>query len=142
MARVLCDVRNHTSREAHLPLVRGIEPGIEVAICAFKNQTGPLGHFLPRVQAIWKQHPLQFIHWCHWSGEDIASVVGDGDHLLPLLVLVARVAHPLAPCLATVLVPSQWRTRRSSCFSAARGATLARNACWSEPSSAHVAKAL
>ena len=69
-------------------------------------------------------------------------VVGDGDDLLALLVLIARVANPVAPFLATVLVPSPWSTRRSRCFSSARWATLAMNACWSEPSSDHLAKAL
>src|SRR6266498_2052247 len=68
-------------------------------------------------------------------------VVCDGDDLLPLLVFIARVANPIAPFLATVLVPSPWSTRRSSFFSAERWATLAVNACWSDPSFDHLAKA-
>src|SRR5947209_4595376 len=66
-------------------------------------------------------------------------IIGDGNDLLALLVFVAREANAIPPFLATVLVPSPCSTRRSSCFSAARCATLAINACQSEPSSAHLA---
>ena len=69
-------------------------------------------------------------------------MVDDGNDFLALLLFVARVAHPIAPFLATVVVPSPWSTVRSSCFSAARCRTLATNACQSDPSSAHVAKTL
>src|SRR2546427_3236101 len=64
----------------------------------------------------------------------------NGEDLLALLVFIARVANPIAPFLATVLVPSPWRTLRSSCFSATRCCTLAMKACQSDPSAAHVAK--
>jgi hypothetical protein len=47
-------------------------------------------------------------------------VVGHGDDLLSFLVFVARVANAIAPFLATVLVPSPWRIRISSCCSTAR----------------------
>ncbi len=67
-------------------------------------------------------------------------IVDDGNDLVALLMFVARVANPIAPFLATVLVPSPWSTVRSSCFSAARCRTLATNACHSDPSSAHLAK--
>src|SRR5438093_13350563 len=77
---------------------------------------------------------------CHGQGsQHIAIVVGHGDDLLSFFVLVARVANAITPFLATVLVPSPWSTRRSSCFSAERWATLATNACHSDPSSAHLA---
>src|SRR5439155_21372990 len=66
-------------------------------------------------------------------------IVNDGNDLLALLVFVPREANPIAPVLATVLVPSPWSTRRSSCFSTARCRTLATNACQSDPSSAHFA---
>jgi hypothetical protein len=56
-------------------------------------------------------------------------VVGHGDDLLSFLMVVARVANPIAPFLATVFVPSPW-------------STLAMNACQSDPSSAHLAKTL
>jgi hypothetical protein len=69
-------------------------------------------------------------------------IVDDGDDFLPLLMFVARVANPIAPFFATVLVPSPWSTLRSSCLSAARCRTLATNACQSDPSSAHLAKTL
>src|SRR5947209_15216761 len=63
-------------------------------------------------------------------------IVDDGDDFLPRLRFVPRVANPIAPFFATVLVPSPWSTLRSSCFSTARCRTLATNACQSEPSSA------
>src|SRR2546425_6679091 len=63
-------------------------------------------------------------------------VVDDGNDLLALLVFVPREANAIAPFLATVLVPSPWSTRRSRCFSSARWATLAINACSNDPSSA------
>src|SRR6266481_8601197 len=66
-------------------------------------------------------------------------VVDNSDDLLPFLVFVARVANPIAPFLATVLVPSPWSTLVSRCCSLARWATLATNACQSDPSSAHLA---
>jgi hypothetical protein len=77
----------------------------------------------------------------HWRS-DVAMVIGHGDALLPLRVLVARVANPLVPFWATVLVPSPWSTLRSRCFSGARCRTRATNACQSEPSSAQRAKTL
>jgi hypothetical protein len=73
---------------------------------------------------------------------DVARVVDNRDDLLALLVVVARIAKPIAPFLATVLVPSTWRPRVASGCSAARGRTLARNACQSAPASAHVAQTL
>src|SRR5438876_7067249 len=66
-------------------------------------------------------------------------IINDGNDLLALLVFVPREANAIAPFLATVLVPSPWSTLVSSCFSAARCRTLARNACQSDPSSAHLA---
>src|SRR5215813_9767332 len=77
---------------------------------------------------------------CHRQGsQHRAIVVGHGNDLLSFLVLVARVANPIAPFLATVLVPSPWSTLMLSCFSVARCRTLATNACHSDPSSAHLA---
>src|SRR2546428_397115 len=66
-------------------------------------------------------------------------VVYDRNDFVTLLMFMAGVANAIPPFLATVLVPSPWSTLRSSCFSAARGRTLATNACQSEPSSAHLA---
>src|SRR5215510_1832082 len=66
-------------------------------------------------------------------------VVNNGDDFVAFLVFMARVANAIAPFLATVLVPSPCSMLRSSCFSAERWATLATNACQSEPSSAHFA---
>src|SRR4030095_2495291 len=64
-------------------------------------------------------------------------VVRDRDDFLALLVFVPREPDAIPPFLATVLVPSPWSTRRSSCFSTARCRTLATNARQSDPSSAH-----
>src|SRR5216683_7334197 len=66
-------------------------------------------------------------------------IVDDGNDLLALLVFIPREPNAIPPFLATVLVPSPWRTLVSSCFSAARCRTLATNACQSDPSSAHFA---
>jgi hypothetical protein len=44
---------------------------------------------------------------CHGEGSQHRAMdVGHGDDLLPFLVPVARVANPIPPFLATVLVPS------------------------------------
>src|SRR5262245_31498 len=67
-------------------------------------------------------------------------VVRDGDDLLALLVFVARGANPIPPFWVTVLALSPWRIRRWRCFSGVRWATLATNACQSDPSSVHLAK--
>src|SRR5215831_9196342 len=69
-------------------------------------------------------------------------VVKNGDDFLAFLMLVAGIADAIAPFVATVLVPSPWSTRRSSCCSAARCHTRAMHARPSDPSSAHVAKPL
>jgi hypothetical protein len=43
-------------------------------------------------------------------------IVDDGNDLVALLMFVARVANPIAPFLATVLVPSPWSTLSNSNF--------------------------
>jgi hypothetical protein len=55
-------------------------------------------------------------------------VIGHGDNLLSLLMLVVRVADAIAPFLATVLVTSPWSMRTSRFFSSERCPTLAMNA--------------
>jgi hypothetical protein len=72
----------------------------------------------------------------------IPMVVGDGNDLLALLWLIARLANSVAPIFATVLVPSPWRMQRLRGFSSARRAILTMNACWRELSSNHLAKAV
>jgi hypothetical protein len=64
--------------------------------------------------------------WSHHR----AMVVGDGNDLLPFLVLITRVTNTLAPFGATVLVPSPWLTLRASFFSVERCATEVRS--WKE----------
>src|SRR5882724_9569050 len=120
IARVLFDIRNHARIEDHL-------------FC----------YVLQCFQTIWKQDHIRFIDWSDWAWyEHIAILVRNGDDVLALLVFVPRVPNAIAPFFATVWVPSPCSTLVSRCFSAARCCTLAMNACHSDPSSAHVAKAL
>src|SRR5262245_57688231 len=143
IARVVFNVRNQSRIENALAIACGIKAAIEVEIGTSQVQPDLLGHVLQSVQARGKESPICLIHRSHGEGgQDIAMGVCDGDDFLPLLVFVARVANPIAPFLATVLVPSPCSTRTSRCFSAERCATLARNACHSDPSSAHFAKTL
>ena len=101
------------------------------------------GHLFQRFQALRQQDYVGLIDRSHRDRrEDGARIVDDGNDLVALLMFVARVANPIAPFLATVLVPSPWSTVRSRCFSAARCRTLATNARQSDPSSAHLAKTL
>jgi hypothetical protein len=98
------------------------------------------GHLFQRFQAFRSQDHVGLIDGSHGDGRSHrAMMVDDGNDLLALLVFVPREANAIPPFLATVLVPSPWSTRRSSCFAAARCRTLATNACQSDPSSAHVA---
>ena len=69
-------------------------------------------------------------------------IIDNGDDFLALLVLVAGIADAIPPFLATVLVPSPCSTLVSRCCAVARCATLAINACQSDPSSAHLAQTL
>jgi hypothetical protein len=99
-----------------------------------------LGHLLQRFQALWEQDHVGLVDGRHRDRRShIPVVIRDGEDFLPLLVFVARVPDAIAPFLATVLVPSPCSTRRSSCLASARCATLATNACQSDPSSAHLA---
>src|SRR5882724_640259 len=143
MARVLCDIRNHARIEDHLPIARGINAAIEVEIRAFQYEARLFCYVRQCVQTIWKQDHSRFIDWSDWAWcEHLAILVRNGDDVLALLVFVPRVPNAIAPFFATVWVPSPCSTLVSRCFSAARCCTLAMNACHSNPSSAHVAKAL
>src|SRR5436853_573590 len=125
----------------HFRLVRGIKTTIKIEISTSEGQPDLFRHLLQRLQALWQQHHVGLIHGSHWDrSSHSAIVVDDRDDFLAFLVFIARVGNPIAPFLATVLVPSPWSTLRSSCFSAARCRTLATNACQSDPSSAHFAK--
>src|SRR5215475_5776601 len=107
-----------------------------------KIQTDRFGHTFQGFEPLRQQHQVRLIDGSHRERrQHIAMVVSHGDDLLALLVFVTRVAKPVSPFLATVLVPSPWSIRTSSVFSSERWATLAMNACWSDPSSAHLAKA-
>src|SRR5262245_41325428 len=143
VAGVLFDVGDHPRIENALPIRSGVKAAVEIDRSASEVHPDLFRHLLQGVQTLGQQDHVRLIDGCHGEGsQHIAIVVGHGDDLLSLLVFVARVANAIAPFLATVLVPSPWSTRRSSCFSAERWATLATNACQSDPSSAHLAKTL
>jgi hypothetical protein len=139
VARILLNVGDHASIENALTIVRGIKASVEIQIGSSQVQTDRFGHPLQSVQTIGQQDHVRLVDWSYreWR-QHIAVVVGYSDDFLPFLVFVARVANPIAPFLATALVPSPCSTRRSSFFSSARWATLAMNACSSDPSSAHL----
>jgi hypothetical protein len=140
---ILCDVGDHAGIEKALSIRHSIKAAIEIARGPSEVQPDLCGHLFQRLQALGYQDHVCFVDRSHGDRrEDRAMIVDDSDDFLPLLMFVARVAKPIAPFFATVLVPSPWSTRRSSCFSTARGRTLATNACQSEPSSAHRAKTL
>src|SRR5215510_4002171 len=143
IAGILFDVGNYARIEHALPIVYGIKAAIEVEIGASQVQPDRFGDLLQGLQPLWQQDHSRLIDGCNRQGSSHrAIVVRDRDDFLALLVFVPRVPNPIPPVLATVVVPSPWSTRRSSVFSSARWATLAVNACWSDPSSAHLAKTL
>jgi hypothetical protein len=143
ITRILLNVGDQPSIENALAVVLGIKARVEIQIGPCECQTNGFGDQLQASQSLRKQHHIGCIHWRNraWR-DDIALVIGNGYNLLALLMFIAGIPDAIPPFLATVLVPSPWSTRRSSFFSSARWATLAINACWSEPSSAHLAKAL
>src|SRR5215510_7767905 len=143
VAGIRWDVGDQARIENALPIVRRIKAAIEIEIGTSEVQPDLFGHLLHGLQPLRQQDHIRLIDGCHRKGSSHrAIVVRDRDDVLALLVFVTRVPNPIPPFLATVLVPSPWSTRRSSVFSSARWATLAVNACWSDPSSAHLAKTL
>src|SRR5262249_15955515 len=143
VAGVLFDIGDHAGIENALAIRSGVKTAVEIDIRASEVQPDLFRHLLQGFQPLGQQDHVRLIDGCHRQGsQHIAMVVGQGDDLLPFLVLVARVANAIAPFLATVLVPSPWSTLVSRCFSVARCRTLATNACQSDPSSAHLAKTL
>src|SRR5262245_61651302 len=143
VAGIFFDVGDHAGIENALTIVRGIKSGVEIEIRSCEDQPDHFSDLLQGVQTLWQQQHVGLIDRSHgeWR-QHIAVIVGHSDDLLALLMLVARVPDAVSPFFATVLVPSPWRTRRSSFFSSERCPTLAMNACWSDPSSAHLAKVL
>jgi hypothetical protein len=143
VAGILWDIGDQAGIENALPMVRGLKATIEVEIGAPQVHPTLLGHLLQTFQALGQECHVRCIHGSHGDGSQHRAVVVDArDDFLPLLVFVARVRNPIAPFLATVLVPSPGSTLVSRCFSAARCVTLAIQACQSDPSSAHLAKTL
>src|SRR5215471_17423553 len=123
--------------------MRRIKAAIEIERGSSEIQPDLFGHLFQRFQAFREQDHVGLVARSHRDRrEDGAMMVDDGHDLVALLMFVVRVANPIAPFLATVLVPSPWSTVSSRCFAAARCRTLATNACQSDPSSAHLAKTL
>jgi xanthosine utilization system XapX-like protein len=142
VAGILGDVGEQAGIENALAIVRGVKATSAVEIRTSQSHPDLFGHLLQRFQARREQDQVCLIDRRHGDRRyDIALGVRDGDDLLPLLMFVPRVANAIPPFLATVLVPSPCSTLTSRCCSAARCRTLARNACQSDPSSAHFAKA-
>ena len=121
----------------------GITATIEVERRASAVPPHLLRHLLHRLQALRQQHHIRFMDGRHGDRRSDRPIsVDERDDFLALLVWVPRIPQAIPPFVATVLVPAPCRTRRARCFAAARGATLARNACQSEPAAAHVAQTL
>src|SRR5215475_7653928 len=139
---MLWDVGDHARIEHTWAMVRGIKAGVAMQIGSFPIHTAPLGHPLQGVEPLRPQPQVRLLDGSprQWRPH-IAMVVSHGADVLPLLVRVTRVAHPLAPVFATVLGPSPWRMRTSRVFSAERCPTLALHACCREASAAPLAKA-
>src|SRR6266436_988943 len=143
VAGILFDIGDQAGIENALAIVRGIKAAIKVERGPSEVQPDLFGYLLQGVEALRQQDHVGLVDGSHGDRrEDVAMIIDDGNNLLALLVFVSRVPNTIAPFLATVLVPSPWSTLVSSCCSAARWRTLARNACQSDPSSAHLAKTL
>src|SRR5215471_13745078 len=143
ITRILFDVGDHTRIKNALAIGSGVKAAVEIDISTSEVQSNLFGHLLQRFQALWEQDHDGLIDGRHRDRrQTVALVLYNGDNLLPPLVFLPREPNPITPFLATVLVPSPWSTRRSSCFSAARCRTPATNARQSDPSSAHFAKTL
>jgi hypothetical protein len=140
---MLFDVRQQPRIDNARPIAGGITAAREVEGGATEIETDLLGPLVQRFQALREQDHVGFIDRRPGDrGSDVALMGEAGEAWLPLLRVGARVANPIAPFLATGVVPSPWSTRVSRCVSAARGRTRARNAGQSAPASAHVAKTL
>src|SRR5215831_15407687 len=114
---VLLDVGDQAGIKNTLTIVGGIKTAIEVEVGASEVQPHLFGHLFQRFQALRQQDHVGLIDRRHRDRrKDVAMIVDDGNDLVALLMFVARVANPIAPFLATVLVPSPWSTVRSSCF--------------------------
>src|SRR5712692_8459583 len=107
---MLFAVGDHAGVDNALPMVRGITAGVEMDVSASEVYTDLLGDLLQGFQPLGQQDHVRLMDGSNGEGgQHRAMVVGHGDDLLPLLVLLPRIAHAIAPLLATVLVPSPWR---------------------------------
>src|SRR5712691_7649869 len=111
-ARILWDVGEHTRRDPALPLVRNIKAAIQLERGTAAVHPDLFGHRLQRVPALRQPPPVGLMDGRHGDGRSHrALLVNAGDDFGPLLRLVARGAHALAPGLATGWVPSPWSPR-------------------------------
>src|SRR5262249_46962418 len=114
VAWVLFDVGDHAGIEQALAICSGVKAAVEIDIRASEVQPDLFGHLLQRLQAFREQDHVGLIDRRHRDRrEDVAMIVDDGNDFLALLMFVARVTNPIAPFLATVLVPSPWSTLMS-----------------------------
>jgi hypothetical protein len=126
-----------------LALGRGIKAAIKVARGPSEVHPALFGSRLQGVEALRQQDHGGLVDGRHGDRRSAgAMLVAAGKALVALRVVGPRVPNALPPFWATVCVPAPGRMVRSRCFAAARGRTLAPNACQSAPSSAHVAKTL
>jgi hypothetical protein len=124
-----------------LPIVRGIKAPIEVEGGASQVSPALFGYLRHGFQALGQEHPRRCMDGSHGDrSQHRARVVDARDDGLARLGLGPCVAKPIAPFVATVVVPSPWSPRLSRGFSAARCRTLAPKACQSDPASAPVAQ--
>ena len=104
---ILWDVGDQARIENVRAIACGIKATIEVEIRASEVQPHLFGHAFQRFQTIREQDHIRFIDWRDGEGsQDITMVLRYGYDFVALLVFVPRVANPIAPFLATVLVPS------------------------------------
>src|SRR5882724_5403089 len=143
VAGVLLDVRLQPRIEDALAISFAVKTGIQIEHGTAHRETRGTDDVLEGVQPRGHQHEVHLVDWRHRQGrQDIAMVVYQRAHFLPLLVFVTAGAKGLAPFLATVFEPSPWSRERSNFLAASRCWTEAMKARSSEPSSAQRANSL
>src|ERR1017187_6605956 len=90
IAWVLLYVRNESRVEDCFAIVPGIEATTQIEIRTVDLQIRESGHALQRVQSLWQEHRICFIHWCdgNW-GQNEPVVVDDREDLFARLMFVA-----------------------------------------------------
>jgi hypothetical protein len=141
LARTLCDVGDEARMAHAMPMACGIIAALEVEGGASQVRPDLRGHLLQGVEPLRQQEHVCLMDGSNRGGcDDRVMLVCDRDTLFPCPRRVSRLSNSIAPCVATVLVPSPWSTLISRCFAAARWATRAMHACHSDPSPARFVK--